>query len=123
MIPWIASLALAQTPVVSPAEAQTLWIVGDAPVEAKRYPDAEVGSAAEVAIGTSGTVLYREEGWVRLRLPDRFVWVPETSTSASAPATLGGLDLGGLDLGEGLKLGEGLNLGEGLGLGGATTGE
>lgn len=114
MILWLTA-ALAQTPVVSPADAVTLYVVGDAPVAAKRYADAPVGSGGEVVTGSSGTVLFRENGWVRLRLTDRYVWVPEASTSTEAPArpsALEGLDLQGLDLknldlgtlGEGLKL-------------------
>ena len=96
--------SLSPTPIVANASAETLWIAGEEAAPAKRFPDSTEASAS-VDVGESGEVLFREGGWVRLRLGSRFLWVEESRTTKEAPAgqpSLGGP--GGIDISKLLEM-------------------
>ena len=61
-------------------------------VQARRFSDSATPVSGEVKAGTRAQVVYRLEGWVRVRLPGLagFGWVPVDKTSSEAPEGLEG---------------------------------
>lgn len=94
------------------ASADTVWATEDA--DAQRWQDSAEFTAGKVTAGDRLEVIYRKDGWVRVRLTGAsatFGWLPEAKVTTERPATdLGGLDdlPGGLDLPDGFDLGGGL---------------
>ncbi len=79
MIGLVLSIVAAQVPGVPlGGGVEQVQVVGEEPVPAKRFVD-EPAATRQVEPGASGQVLYREAGWVRLRIADRYLWVREAA--------------------------------------------
>ncbi|MCB9668008.1 MAG: hypothetical protein H6736_16895 [Alphaproteobacteria bacterium] len=102
MLAFLLSLALAQTPVVANTAAETVWVAGEGDAPARRFADGEASAA--VKPGESGEVIVRENGWVRLRLGTRYLWVEESRVTSVAPAGAEKPAAGGFDLSKLLEM-------------------
>ena len=106
--------ALTILSLTATASADTVWATED--TQALRWQDNTETTAGDVTTGDRLEVVYREDGWVRVRLSGStatFGWLPEAKVTTERPATD---DLGGLEGLEGLP--PGLDLPGGFDLGG-----
>ena len=91
------------------ALAETIWASEDTSV--RRWHDNADVSSGTVETGARLEVVYREEGWIRVRLPGHnagFGWIAEAKVTTQSPET----DIGGgeFELPGGLELPGGRSL-------------
>lgn len=108
----LLTTAMTMMALAASATAETVWATED--TSAQRWQDSAEFSAGDVTTGDRLEVVYRVEGWVRVRLAGAaatFGWLPEDKVTTERPA--------GSDLGGGLEgLPPGLDLPGGFDLGG-----
>jgi len=86
---WILALisAFAQAPMaVTPnSSADVVFVQPEAGVVSKRFISDEKATFVTFDKGQALRVLYREAGWVRVRLGDKYGWVAEATVGPQAP--------------------------------------
>ncbi len=67
------------------AAAETVWALED--TGTRRWVDSDAVAAADVTKDARLEVVYREEGWVRVRLPANagFGWLPDSKVTSIEP--------------------------------------
>lgn len=67
------------------AAAETVWALED--TGTRRWVDSDAVAAADVTKDARLDVVYREDGWVRVRLPANagFGWLPEAKVTTVEP--------------------------------------
>jgi len=90
---WLTSVVLAQTPpalppgfdlsALAPPRAESRWVLSA--MSSDRFADT-AGGGPDLAAGDRVELLVEENGRARIKVGERYGWVPSAALSASAPA-------------------------------------
>ncbi|MEZ4323202.1 MAG: SH3 domain-containing protein [Myxococcota bacterium] len=82
--------ALAQAPVVvTPGSTvEVVYVAGEEGVASKRFVTDAAASHVKFEPGRPLRVLFRENGWVRVREGEQYGWLPAKSVTADSPLVM-----------------------------------
>ena len=84
---FVVMAAFGQAPVLgTPTNTEVLYVVAEEGVQSKRFADDAEATHFTFANAAAVRVLFKEDGWVRVRQGANYGWVPEAALSAEAPA-------------------------------------
>ncbi len=85
----LLSTANAQAPIVVGANSdkEVVYVAQGDGVVTKRFITDTEAAGAKLGAGDAVTVLFREDGMVRVRKGDVYGWVPEAAVTTEAPPT------------------------------------